>query len=265
MTANYLKNYKHPFRTGSGTVNPANSSRYLKLLMNPTISPWKQVNNIKNGSILTEWHVDTQKSNYLTLETTWSGFEPSVKDLMIYQTVELPAGVYQFAADRDGDTADYNWYPEGTFVVAGKGDILPTTELLPTDALAYANIDDHTITFELEEPTEVSLGLLSNMSGQLCLAVGQFLLYHRVLIAKEGNGERPGDADGIEDLMVSAEQTLQAAGGMGCINIHIAEPQHVTVCDLAGKVIFHEWLETDAHIPAKRGLYVVNSQKVIVK
>ena len=265
VTANYLKNYKHPFRTGSGSVNPANSSRYLKLLMNPTVSPWKQVNNIKNGSILTEWHVDTQKSNYLTLETTWSGFEASVKDLMIYQTVELPAGIYQFAADRDGDTADYNWYPEGTYIVAGKGDILPTTEQLPTDALAYANIDDHTITFELKEPTEVSLGLLSNMSGQLCLAVGQFLLYQRVLIAKEGNGERPGDADGIEDLMVSAEQSLQAAGGMGCIDIHVAKPQHVTVCDLAGKIIFHEWLEADARIPAKRGLYVVNSQKVIVK
>lgn len=262
VTGTYMKNYKHPFRTGSGTVNPANSTRYLKLLMNSSTSPWKQVNNIRKGSILTEWHVDKEKNNYLTLETTWSGFEPEVKDLMIFQTVELPAGKYEFIADRDGDTQSYNWYPEGTYIVVGKGDILPTTEQLSTDALAYANVDDHTINFELSEPTQVSLGLLSNMSGQLCLAVGQFLLYQRLLVMQEGNGER---ADAITDLAVSAEQTLQAGGGLGCIHIHVAAPQYVTICDLAGKVIFREWLETDARVPASRGVYVVNQQKVLVR
>jgi len=262
VTATYLKNYKHPFKTGTGTVNPANSSRYLKLLMNVPTSPWKQVNNIKKGSILTEWHVDTEKNKYLTLETTWSDFEPEVKDLMIYQTIELPAGIYQFAADRDGDTQGYNWYPEGTYIVASKGDILSTTAELESDALAYANIDDHTIKFELEEPTQVSLGLLSNMSGQLCLAVGQFLLYQQVITNLEGNGDQP---DAINDLTVNAEQTLLAGGGLGCINIRVAKPQHVVVCDLAGKVIFREWLETDARIPAKRGIYIVNRQKVMVR
>ncbi|MBQ9285732.1 MAG: DUF5013 domain-containing protein [Bacteroidaceae bacterium] len=261
VTATYLKNYKHPFKTGTGTVNPANSSRYLKLLMNKSTSPWIQKNNVKKGSILTEWHVDAQKNNYLTLEDTYSGFEEVIKDLMIFQTVELPAGEYTFTADRDGDDYYYNWLTDGTYVAAAAGDELPVTDALATDALAWAKLSEsQSIKFCLDEPTTVSLGLIANMSDKKCVAVGKFVLLQKAIIEVNGT-----DFDGVSEPTLRTEQSLQATGGLGCINIRVNKPQRVAVSDLSGKLVFRDWLDFDARIPAKRGIYVVNNQKVIVR
>jgi len=261
VTDKYLKNYKHPFTTASGTVNPANSSRYRKLLMNNTTSPWKQLNNVKNGSILTEWHVDTEKNNYLTLEDTYSGFESVIKDLMIFQTVELPAGEYSFTADRDGDDYYYNWLTDGTYIAAAAGDQLPLTSDLQTDALAWSPLStNQTVTFMLEEPATVSLGLIANMSDKKCVAVGQFILKCKQLVHSDGS-----DYDGICTPALTAKHDLQAAGGIGCINVRVDKPQRVVVSDLSGKRIFADWLDFDARIPVHRGIYIVNNQKVIVR
>lgn len=261
VTATYLKNYKHPFKTGSGTVNPANSSRYLKLLMNSTTSPWKQLNNVKNGNILTEWHVDAEKNNYLTLEDTYSGFEENIKDLMIFQTVELPAGQYTFTADRDGDTYYYNWLTDGTYVAAAIGDQLPITANLPTEALAWSPLSENqSVTFMLEEPTTVSLGLIANMSDKKCVAVGKFILQYKQLIYGEGT-----EPDAICTPSFSAEPSLDVSGGLGCINIRVNKPQRVVVADLSGKTVFADWLESSARIPAHRGIYIVNRTKVLVR
>lgn len=261
VTANYLKNYKHPFKTGSGTVNPANSSRYLKLLMNNSTSPWKQLNTVKNGNILTEWHVDAEKNNYLTLEDTYSGFEENIKDLMIFQTVELPAGQYTFTADRDGDTYHYNWLPDGTYIAAALGDELPITDKLSSEALAWSPLaESQSVTFMLEEPTTVSLGLIANMTDKKCVAVGKFVLQYKELIYSEGT-----DPDAICTPTFTAEPTLEATGGLGYINIRVNKPQRVVVSDISGKTIFADWLETSASIPARRGIYIVNRTKVLVR
>ena len=263
VTATYLKNYKHPFKS-SGTCNPANSSRYLRLVMNKTTSPWVQKNTIRNGSIYTEWHVDAEKNNYLTLEDTYSGFAEVIKDLMIFQTVELPEGEYTFIADRDGDDYYHNWLTDGTYVAAAAADELPLTADLEEQALAWSKLTETgAIHFTLNEPTRVSLGLIANMSDKRCVAVGKFILRQKVVIHEEGSPIDP--SDDVSAPFVSAEASLQAAGGFGCIRIRVARPQHVTVSDLSGKVIFHEWLEGDASIPARKGLYVVNRQKVIVR
>ena len=261
VTAQYLKNYKHPFKTTGGTVNPANSSRYLKLLMNNTSSPWKQLNNVKNGTIYTEWHVDADKNNYLTLEDSYSGFESVIKDLMIFQTVELPAGEYSFTADRDGDTYSYNWLTEGTYIAAAVGEQLPLTESLETEALASSPLSSNqTITFMLDEPTQVSLGLIANMSNKRCVAVGKFILQCKTLVMGDGS-----DYDGICQPSITAKHDLQATGGLGCINIRVDKPQRVVVADLSGKQIFADWLDFNARIPVRRGIYIVNSQKVVVR
>jgi len=261
VTATYLKNYKHPFKTAGGTVNPANSSRYLKLLMNNTTSPWQQLNTVKNGDILTEWHVDTEKNNYLTLEDTYSGFESDIKDLMIFQTVELPAGQYTFTADRDGDDSSWNWLPDGTYIAAAAGNQLPLTADLETHALAWSPLSEsQSISFFLDDVTTVSLGLIANMHDKKCVAVGLFSLQFKQLIIGEGE-----DPSSICDPTLTAEPTLQAKGGLGAIYIHVLQPQRVTVADLSGKVLFQDWLDTDARIPAHRGIYVVNKQKIIVR
>lgn len=263
VTADYLKNYKHPFKS-SGTCNPANSSRYLRLLMNRTTSPWVQKNTVRNGSIYTEWHVDAQKNNYLTLEDTYSGFEEVIKDLMIFQTVELPEGEYTFIADRDGDDYYYNWLTDGTYVAAAAGEELPLTADLEEQALASSPLSESSsISFSLSEPTRVSLGLIANMSDKKCVAVGKFVLLQKVVIHEEGTDIDP--TDDISRHFVSAEASLQAAGGYGCLRIQVSQPQHVTVSDLSGKVLFHEWLDSNATIPVRRGIYVVNRQKVIVR
>ena len=261
VASKYLKNYVHPFKTTGGTVNPANSSRYLKLVMNKTTSPWKQKNNIKNGSILTEWHVDAEKGNYLTMEVGYSGFEETVKDLMIYQTVTLPAGQYTFIADRDGDDYYYNWLPDGTYVAAAAGDELPITENLATEALAYSPLSENqAATFFLEDTTEVSLGLIANMSNQRCVAVGKFILQYKPLIY--GDGEDP---DAVREPAMMAQKSLDARGGFGCINIQVHTPQRVAVRDLSGKTIFADWLDSNARIPLRRGIYIVNDQKTVVR
>ena len=261
VTATYLKNYKHPFKTGSGTVNPANSSRYLKLLMNKTTSPWKQLNNVKNGNILTEWHVDTEKNSYLTLEDSYSGFESNIKDLMIFQTVDLPAGEYTFTADRDGDDYYYNWLPDGTYIAAAEGDQLPVTEDLKTEALASSSLaESQSVSFMLDDTTTVSLGLIANMTDKKCVAVGKFILQYKKLIYAEGI-----NPDGICTPSFTAVPTLEAKGGLGCINIRVSKPQRVVIADLGGKTIFADWLESPASIPVRRGIYIVNRTKVLVR
>ena len=261
VTAMYLKNYKHPFKTAGGTVNPANSSRYLKLLMNKTTSPWQQLNTVKNGDIYTEWHVDAEKNNYLTLEDTYSGFESDIKDLMIFQTVELPAGEYTFTADRDGDDYHYNWLTDGTYIAAAAADQLPLTADLESQALAWAPLSEsQSVSFFLDDQTTVSLGLIANMHDKRCVAVGKFILQFKQLIQAEGE-----DPSGISAPTLTAEQNLQARGGLGTIYIHVVQPQRVTVADLSGKTIFQDWLDTDARIPAQRGIYVVNKQKIMVR
>lgn len=261
VTAQYLKNYKHPFKTNGGTVNPANSSRYLRLLMNNSTSPWKQLNTVKKGSIYTEWHVDAEKNNYLTLEDTYSGFESVIKDLMIFQTVELPAGEYTFTADRDGDTYYYNWLTDGTYIAAAAGEQLPLTEDLDTEALASSPLStNQSVSFMLEEPTKVSLGLIANMTDKKCVAVGKFILRCKTLVMGDGS-----DYDGICQPAVTARHDLQANGGLGCINIRVDRPQRVVIADLSGKQLFADWLDYDARIPVRRGIYIVNNQKVVVR
>lgn len=261
VTSTYLRNYKHPFKTGSGTVNPANSSRYLKLLMNNTTSPWRQKNTVKNGNILTEWHVDAEKNMYLTLEDTYSGFESDIRDLMIYQTVTLPGGQYAFTADRDGDDYHYNWLTDGTYIAAAAADELPLTADLETDALASSPLSEsQSVTFMLDDTTTVSLGLIANMTDKRCVAVGKFILQYKQLILDQGE-----DPDGICTPTFTAQPTLDVRGGLGCIHIHVGKPQRVVVADLGGKTLFADWLESSATIPVRRGIYVVNRTKVLVR
>ena len=219
------------------------------------------MNNIKKGNILTEWHVDKDKNYYMTLEVEYSGFETEVSDLMVFQTVELPAGCWTFTASRDGDTYSYNWMPDNCWIAAALGNQLPLSADLQSDALAFAKLDDNTISFQLDEASTVSLGVIANLANKQCVAIGKFELLYKPLTDISGHDI----ADAISEPTLKAEPSLLAKGGLGCINVRVEKPQHVVVVDLTGKRLFSDWLDFDARIPAKRGVYVVNSQKVVVK
>ena len=111
-----------------------------------------------------------------------------------------------------------------------------------------------------EEPTKVSLGLIANMSDKRCVAVGKFILECKKLILGDGS-----DYDGICQPALTAKHDLQATGGLGCINIRVDKPQRVVIVDLSGKQLFADWLDYDARIPLRRGIYIVNNQKVVVR
>lgn len=253
ITSTYLKNYKAPFTAGTGTINPTNASRYKKLG-----SPWVQENSVVNGNIITEFYVDGNKDNNLTIQTIWDNLASEVKNLKLYQTVTLPAGAYEL--NSISARGERNYSPNYLAVAAGTG--LPDNADLASDALGYARCDKNCV-FILNEPTEVSIGIVSNQSGQSCHTISQFVLY-----STEMHELQPGEIyDGIDDLQdeVIAEPTLQAFGGLGNIRIVVDEPQEVVVVNLAGAVVWQSFVVKQATIPARKGLYVVSRQKVMVR
>lgn len=171
ISATYLTNYKRPFRTGSGTVNPNNSTRFRTLAMRTPYSTWQDAGAIKKGTITTGAHVDTGHSSDITIETTWSGFEPVLSNYRLWQAVTLPAGRYTFSCKMsDGTDA------AGCFLLACKGNSLLTNDTYASQAIAWCPLAEQSIDFVLEQPEEVSLGILVNMSGQLCLSFEYFRL-----------------------------------------------------------------------------------------
>ena len=153
-----------------------------------------------------------------------------------------------------------NYSPNYLAVAAGTG--LPDFANLSSEAVGYARCDKSCV-FILNEPTEVSIGVVSNQSGLSCHTISQFTLY-----STEMHELEPGEIyDGIDDLQdeVVAEPTLQAFGGLGTIRIAVSEPQEVVVVALNGAVIWQGFVVKQATIPARKGLYIVNHQKIIVR
>lgn len=250
VTATYLKNYKAPFTTGTGFVN--GTSRFKKLG-----SPWVQENSVVADGITTEFHVDANKNNYLTLSTKWDGFASEVKNLKLYQIVTLPAGAYEF-----GTFSDKEAQLSTNYLVAAAGTGLPDYADLSSAALGYAP-SSATCKFILSEETTVSLGILSMMSGQACHTVQQFALQQSPVVVLEA-GEI---IDAIEDVQeeVMADATLAAFGGRGMIKVCVSEPQEVSIYGLSGSLVWRSFVEKEASIPVRRGIYIVGRQKTLVR
>lgn len=257
ITSKYLKNYKASFAYSSATVNSSNSSRFKKLTTGITTSPWKQENSVVADGVTTEWHVDLNKGNYLTLSTTWDGFASEVKNLKLYQTITLPAGAYEFTATR----GSWEWNPTGKYLVAAEGEGLPNYADLSSQALGYAQCGN-ICSFVLPAETTVSLGVVANQSGQSCHTIQAFTLKKKEIIQVDAD-----EPVGIQqtEFEIGATATLQAAGGLGCIKITATEPQRVDIFDMSGRLVYSEMLEGIATVRARRGLYLVGGQKVLVR
>ena len=174
VSAQYLKNYKQAFATTGTSVNPTNSSRFK------AISNWKLEGAVKDGEITTGVHVDTNKGSCFTCTTGWDGFVKTLTDHKAYQTLTLPAGAYLF-------TAYYSDSYEGecgnSYITVSQGTTLPNTSEIETEALAFSqmkpmasDVKSNSVFFFLSQQTQVSLGLVLNMSGQMCMALQKFEL-----------------------------------------------------------------------------------------
>lgn len=169
--ARFLSNYKNPFVTASGTVNPNNSSRFIKLAMNTSKSRWRDANAVVSGSIITGAHVDREHHGDITFETVWSGFASELKDYRLWQPVTLPAGQYHLGVTF-GDGTDYT----NSRLLVCKGSILAGNDRCEEEAIACTSLGTGALDFELEEEQEVSIGIIVNMSGQLSFGINAFTL-----------------------------------------------------------------------------------------
>jgi len=184
VTSKYLTNYKKPFAYNSSRiVNPSAANRFYEL------TSWQMQGNPTSGSITTGAHVDRQKNDCMTFTSTWDGFS-TLSDHKVYQTITLPAGYYTFTAHYD---ETYEGQCEDSYIVASLGNTLPSTSQLASKALAYTKmieksntVTKNEVSFILTETSQVSLGLLVNMSGKTCFTIQQFDLVKSDVTVLEG-------------------------------------------------------------------------------
>ena len=171
ISASYLTNYKNPYITASGTVNPSNSSRFQKLAMRTSRSKWRDANAIVKGSVTTGAHIDTSHHGDIQFETQWSGFATPLLDYRLWQPVTLPAGRYRFSI-TPGDVDDM----QTSRLVACTGSTMVSDAECEEKALAWCPLATGSISFTLQEETEVSLGIIVNLTGQSSFGINAFKL-----------------------------------------------------------------------------------------
>jgi hypothetical protein len=149
VTAIYIKNAGNPFLRSTW-----DGGRW------GILADWITSNDVKNANGYGGYEL---RSNVgvLSMEGGWG--LPAVPNGKIYQVLDLPAGQYSFQAiiSANGST--------GTkYLAVAVGDEMPNYATITQDALAYTNLSNGTLNFELTEPTKVCLGFVSNLdnSGQ---------------------------------------------------------------------------------------------------
>ena len=156
------------------------------------ITDWTSENAVesKNG-VITTVDVDREKNDQFTCTTTWTNFYPNATDHKAYQTIKLPAGMYTFVANYD---EKYEGECENSYLVAAKGKGLPDTNRL-SEALNATLMSPKSATtnnkleFLLQEETEVSLGLVINMTNKKCMVIHDFQLLSKKAEELEADGK----------------------------------------------------------------------------
>ena len=232
VTSKYLKNYQMAFATDNGKIiNPNSTTKRFY-----AIKDWTLENTKVSGDVTTGAHVDGQKNNCMTFTSGWDRFG-TLKDHKAYQTVTLPAGNYTF-------TAEYHETWEGqcgnSYLVVDEGADLPNTADI-SGALAYTKMIDkektttNTVRFNLNEESEVSLGLLVNLDGKNCMVIKKFTLTTDNTEYIEANGESA----------TSIECITEVAGG----------ESNNAIYDLQGRRI---------EKVSEPGIYIINGKKIFV-
>ena len=231
VTSQYLTNYSATFNHDPDKlVNTSKNNRFYQL------REWTIENETTQGSTVTGAHVDAEKDYCMTFTVGWDGFG-NLYNHKVYQTVTLPAGTYTF-------TANYHTTWEGqcgdSYIVAAKGKFMPTTSTIG-NAIAYKAMEKkgvasaNSIMFVLEEETEVSLGLLVNMSGEICMTIESFSLMREDVEYIEADGGNTS----VEPIIETVEREYDNA-----------------IYDLQGRKVTE---------PTKGGIYIRNGKKIYIK
>ena len=185
VTAKYLRNFKRPFNYDKKTpTNITQPNRFF------AITDWSLENTTHVGPTTTGIHVDKENYSLFTCTTSKDDFSNKLKNHKIYQTITLPAGMYEFIAN----CAHKEKYPKECKLVAAIGKGLPNEIDLKKEALAYTSFHTqkvNSIRFTLTEKKQISLGLVLNMSGEQSISIANFQL-----IRYDYNEIKADDADG---------------------------------------------------------------------
>ena len=241
ISAQYLTNYKNPFITASGTVNPNNSSRFLKLAMRTARSKWQDANAITKNGITTGAHIDTSHHNDIQFETQWSGFATPLLDYRLWQAVTLPAGRYTFSITH-GDVDDMQ---ESRLIVCEGSKMVADAEC-EEKALAWAKLADGIVHFTLPEETEVSLGIIVNLTGQSSFGINAFKLEGTTL-----EPLTPSDPTGINSQL---ENNVQ------CSTFHVQSTN--AVYDLSGRKVPNVQCSM-FNVQSKKKVYIKDGKKYL--
>ena len=228
ISASYLTNYKNPFITASGTVNSNNSSRFLKLAMKTTRSRWQDANAIVKNGITTGAHIDTSHHSDIQFETQWSGFATPLLDYRLWQAVTLPAGKYHFSI-TPGDVDDM----QTSRLVVCEGKTMVSDAECEEKALAWCKLVEGTVSFTLPEETEVSLGIIVNLTGQSSFGINAFKLEGITIEPLTPSG--PTGIQSPEPILNSQFSILNSKG----------------VYDLSGRQV----------TTPQNGIYIINGKK----
>ena len=242
ISATYLTNYKNPFITSSGTVNPNNSSRFLRLAMKTSTSKWQDANAVVSGNITTGAHIDTSHHNDIQFETQWSGFATPLLDYRLWQAVTLPAGKYRFSI-TPGDVDDM----QASRLVVCQGNTMVSDAECEEKALAWCKLVDGTVSFTLAEETQVSLGIIVNLTGQSSFGINAFKL--------EGVSIEPitpEDPTGIHSPTFNDQWSM--------FNVQRSMLNEKGVYDLSGRMVN---VQCSTFNGLKKGVYIINGKKLV--
>ena len=238
VTSNYLTNYAKAFANDGTCINPNLPTRTFAL------TGWTLENTISAGGIITGAHVDVQKNRSLTITTGWDGFASTLTDHKVFQILTLPAGLYTFTVEYD---ATYEGQCGNSYLVVAKGSTLPVTdnldEAIASVAMREKNVaTSNSLTFTLSEETTVSIGLLVNMSGNLCMTMQRFTLTQSQVKVIGTTEEIPAGID-----FITVDKSPIAPQG---------------IYDLMGRKVRANSQYTDGLAP---GIYIIDGRKTMVR
>ncbi|MFI5136236.1 MAG: DUF4998 domain-containing protein [Sphingobacteriales bacterium] len=151
VTSVYFTNYQQPF-----TSTAASGTGRWRDPIGWTVTSPVLNHQGDNGGWNGGWGSDD--GTVLAMEAGWGA--ASVINGKMFQTFTLPAGNYTFSINLGN-----NGFSSPVYIVAAAGTTLPDAALVSTSSLGYASLQNKTFDFKLAQPTQVSIGFVSDMTN----------------------------------------------------------------------------------------------------
>ena len=171
ITATTLPPSSAPFTTSGKSVNCKDSARFKAFATGDGTPAWHVENYVETDTIRTGIYVDGNKEDALCIFTGWDNFAGKIENHKLYTTVTLPAGKYELEVISDGNKPSVGI----SRLVVNEGVGLPDIQNIDK-ALASGMLADRRLSFILDKPTEVSLGMLFCLSGRSGIAINRIIL-----------------------------------------------------------------------------------------